>query len=91
VHIKNQSHRLPRQNHFTATAKSIVFNYFMLCDLAMSEKTKGSDDPIEIKKSSIDTREYLGFEMDNGLTILLINDPGTDKSAVSLSVAAGKF
>ncbi|CAH1739015.1 unnamed protein product [Aphis gossypii] len=57
--------------------------------LAMSDKVERRVDDIE--KSIGDSRIYRGLEMKNGLTALLISDPDTDKSAVSLSVAVGSL
>jgi insulysin len=44
-----------------------------------------------IKKSPSDQRNYRGLKLNNDLTILLINDPNTNVSAASLSVAIGKL
>lgn len=53
----------------------------------MSAKVKQRIDNIE--KSIGDSRIYRGLVLNNGLTVLLISDPDTDKSAASLSVAVG--
>lgn len=42
-----------------------------------------------ILKSEQDTREYRGLVLDNGLKVILISDPQTDKSAAALSVQVG--
>lgn len=42
-----------------------------------------------ILKSEQDTRDYRGLVLDNGLKVILISDPQTDKSAASLSVQVG--
>ncbi|CAG9536896.1 unnamed protein product [Cercopithifilaria johnstoni] len=42
-----------------------------------------------IIKSNEDKREYRGLELTNGLRVLLISDPKTDKSAASLDVNVG--
>lgn len=42
-----------------------------------------------ITKSEQDTREYRGLVLDNGLSVILISDPTTDKSAAALSVKVG--
>ncbi|RCN36619.1 peptidase, M16 family [Ancylostoma caninum] len=42
-----------------------------------------------IYKSPEDQREYRGLELTNGLKVLLISDPTTDKSAAALDVNAG--
>ncbi|KAK6757615.1 hypothetical protein RB195_015435 [Necator americanus] len=42
-----------------------------------------------IYKSPEDQREYRGLELTNGLKVLLVSDPTTDKSAAALDVNAG--
>lgn len=44
----------------------------------------------EFIKSEGDKRSYRGLELDNGMKVLLISDPETDKSAASLDVHVGK-
>lgn len=39
-----------------------------------------------ILKSEQDTREYRGLVLDNGMRVVVISDPQTDKSAAALSV-----
>ncbi|ETN72380.1 hypothetical protein NECAME_18889, partial [Necator americanus] len=41
-----------------------------------------------IYKSPEDQREYRGLELTNGLRVLLVSDPTTDKSAAALDVNA---
>ncbi|KAF0751792.1 Uncharacterized protein FWK35_00013743 [Aphis craccivora] len=55
----------------------------------MSEPIKQRYD--DIRKSSSDSRNYRGLKLSNDLTVLLINDPNTDISAASLSVAVGNL
>uniref|UniRef100_A0A915PZQ4 Insulin-degrading enzyme n=1 Tax=Setaria digitata TaxID=48799 RepID=A0A915PZQ4_9BILA len=43
----------------------------------------------DIVKSKEDKREYRGLELTNGLRVLLISDPKTDKSAASMDVNVG--
>jgi len=43
----------------------------------------------DISKSAEDKRSYCGLELNNGLKILLISDPSTDKSAAALDVHVG--
>ncbi|KAL1122671.1 hypothetical protein AAG570_002998 [Ranatra chinensis] len=43
-----------------------------------------------ILKSAEDKRIYRGLELNNGMKVLLISDPTTDKSAAALSVGIGK-
>lgn len=43
-----------------------------------------------IVKSEEDQREYRALVLENGLKVLLISDPVTDKSAAALDVHIGK-
>lgn len=40
---------------------------------------------------AIDDRDYRYFRLDNGLQVLLVSDPATDKAAASLAVNVGSF
>ncbi|XP_053683115.1 insulin-degrading enzyme [Sabethes cyaneus] len=42
-----------------------------------------------ITKSQQDNRNYRGLQLENGLKVLLISDPTTDKSAAAMSVQVG--
>lgn len=42
-----------------------------------------------ITKSPEDKREYRGLELANGIKVLLISDPTTDKSSAALDVHIG--
>jgi len=53
---------------------------------AMSAVKRSYDD---IAKSEEDKRCYRGLELDNGLKVLLISDPTTDKSSAALDVHIG--
>lgn len=44
---------------------------------------------VEIVKSPSDHRDYLAFELDNGMKVLVISDLGADKAAASLEVQVG--
>lgn len=43
----------------------------------------------DIKKSEQDKRLYRGIQLDNGMKVLLVSDPTTDKSAACLSCEIG--
>ena len=43
----------------------------------------------EVIKSPHDERSYRALELANGMRILLVSDPATDRAAVSLSVRVG--
>lgn len=45
----------------------------------------------KILKSPADDRQYRFLTLDNGLKVLLVSDPKTDKAAASLSVEVGSF
>ena len=45
----------------------------------------------DIIKSIEDKRDYKAFILDNGLKVLLISDPETDKSAAALDVNIGSM
>lgn len=46
---------------------------------------------VAIKRSPSDDRAYRYLVLDNGLQVLLISDPNTDKSAASMNVNVGSF
>ena len=43
-----------------------------------------------IVKSAEDKRMYRGLELNNGMTILLISDPTTEKAAAAMDVNIGR-
>lgn len=43
----------------------------------------------EVIKSPNDSREYRALVLDNGMKVLLVSDPGTEKAAASVDVNAG--
>lgn len=43
-----------------------------------------------IIKSEEDKREYRGLQLENGMKVLLVSDPLTDKSAAAIEVNVGK-
>jgi insulysin len=48
-----------------------------------------SSSSVEVKKSQEDARLYRGMILDNGLKVLLVSDPTTDKAAAALDVHIG--
>jgi insulysin len=44
-----------------------------------------------IEKPKIDVRQYRGVRLSNGLRVLLISDPKTDKGAAALDVNVGSL
>jgi len=59
----------------------------MMSEVSVSLKVNKVID--NIVKSPEDARLYRGLELKNGMKILLISDPTTDKSAASLDVHIG--
>ena len=49
----------------------------------------GPDATADVSKSPRDTRTYRALTLDNGLQVLLVSDPETDKAAASVDVNAG--
>lgn len=52
------------------------------------KKVYGNDD---ITKSPADDRTYRCLELINGMTVFLVSDPNTDRSAAALDVHIGKY
>lgn len=46
-------------------------------------------DPMEIKRSPEDLREYRALSLANGLRAVVVHDPGSEKAAAALSVEVG--
>lgn len=46
---------------------------------------------LDIEKSASDKRSYQGLKLPNGLKVMLISDPSTDKAAASLDVNVGSL
>ena len=44
---------------------------------------------VEVTKSPNDDRAYRGMVLNNGMKVLLVSDPSTDKSAAALDVRVG--
>lgn len=44
-----------------------------------------------IIKSTEDKREYRGLELCNGMKVILVSDPTTDKSAAAMCVNVGRY
>jgi len=55
---------------------------------AMASVAKCYEHP-DIIKSNADKRKYRGLELKNGMKILLVSDPDTDKSSVAMDVHIG--
>ena len=44
---------------------------------------------VDVVKSEGDKRDYKGLVLDNGMKIILVSDPSTDKAAAALDVNIG--
>eukprot|EP00163_Fabomonas_tropica_P027322 TRINITY_DN5224_c0_g1_i2.p1 TRINITY_DN5224_c0_g1~~TRINITY_DN5224_c0_g1_i2.p1 ORF type:complete len:130 (+),score=9.67 TRINITY_DN5224_c0_g1_i2:109-498(+) len=66
-----------------AVTRPLYYNYFTTRAFVTMAPT--------IVKSENDSREYLGFTLDNNLRVICVSDPTTDKSAAALDVAVGHF
>jgi protease-3 len=66
---------------------AIVLGTLMAC----GGETVQSESPIVINKSPNDERDYAAVTLDNGLKVLMVSDPTTEKSAAALSVGVGAF
>lgn len=58
------------------------------CTSLMSKFSTNANQPIA---SPNDKNEYLNFELNNGLKVLVISDPTADKAAASMNIAAGSY
>jgi insulysin len=44
---------------------------------------------VSIAKASEDKRDYRGLQLENGLKVILVSDPTTDKAAAAMDVNVG--
>ncbi|KRX76897.1 Insulin-degrading enzyme [Trichinella sp. T6] len=83
--------RLPHSNTLFRKHSKVFFSLSrsnsMLNESAKFIKHRNDN----IIQSPEDKRSYRGLELNNGLKVLLISDPKTDKAAASLDVSAGDF
>ena len=61
---------------------SVIFVFFVSCLISSGAFA-------QLQKSPNDHREYRSFELENRLTVLVISDPKTERSAASMSVQVG--
>lgn len=68
-----------------------LFVIFAGCSNEVSEKAPDSvtATPSNIIKSPNDLRDYRALKLDNGLDVMLVSDPETDKAAASVDVYVG--
>jgi len=76
--------------------KKLVYVFFLAlmlltlsaCTSLMSKFSSNAQQPIA---SPNDKNDYLSFELNNGLKVLVISDPTADKAAASMNIAAGSY
>ena len=69
-------------NHFTSIFKLILLLLLLLGTAVQAE---------EILKSPNDNRDYAAVTLANGLRVILVSDPDTDKAAASLDINIGYY
>ena len=62
---------------------SLLFFCVVLCSVSSGLSAAG------IITSPLDDRQYLAHQLSNGIQVLLISDPSTDKAAASLDINRG--
>jgi len=77
------------QAHNGSIAPSLLANTLQKSSLSTMAGVKVIED--SITKSAEDKRCYRGLELDNGMKVLLISDPTTDKSAAAMDVHIGSM
>lgn len=82
------------QSGFRCTSLLVIFSLVAGCQLAKFKTPQSKGAPLTTTKASmqvseIDTRAYRAVTLDNGLEVLLISDPTTDKAAAAMDVAVG--
>ncbi|ROS05452.1 secreted Zn-dependent insulinase-like peptidase [Sinobacterium caligoides] len=75
-----------RLNTAVTTWVTLILTTFLLVACGSNGLGGGS---VEVVKSPNDSRDYRYLQLDNGLKVLLISDPTTDKSAAALDVEVG--
>lgn len=82
------------QSGFRSTSLLVLFSLVAGCQLAKFKTPQSEGAPLTTTKASmqvseIDTRAYRAVTLDNGLEVLLISDPSTDKAAAAMDVGVG--
>lgn len=77
---------------FRFTSGTLLLSLLLIggCQSLMTPKPDSQqEEEVEVIKSENDQREYRALELDNGLRVLLISDPDTDKASAAMDVAVG--
>ncbi len=87
------SNSLSRKNFSRFSAVVLLICFLVACAQPFSASHQSGAGVVArveaIPKSPNDRRDYRALELDNGLKVLLITDPDTDKAAASMDVNAG--
>lgn len=82
-----------RKAKFAAKMKTTLTSNAPIANMTGTSIQSGDSTSFErsndITKSAQDSREYRGLKLSNGMKIILVSDPTTDRSAAALSVAVG--
>lgn len=77
---------------FLVVRSSLRFKSFSRCLSSMASKhVKATIHHDKIIKSPQDKRQYRGLELNNGLKVMMISDPDTDKSAAAMDINIGSM
>lgn len=83
-------HRLFSNRHSEIVANMSLRNKSTLPSIKVEMADSGKFERVNnIAKSQQDNRDYRGLKLANGLKVLLISDPSTDKAAAALTVDVG--
>ncbi|XP_058128643.1 insulin-degrading enzyme [Anopheles coustani] len=87
VDVSKRQVRFALKMNTTLTSKAPLSN--MTATAIQSSNNTSFERSNDITKSAQDSREYRGLKLSNGMKIVLVSDPTTDRSAAALSVAVG--
>ena len=76
---------------------ALIMSGFFGCAISKEASTNtltsgtNADEPISVRKSPNDNRDYRYLVLPNKMRVLLVSDPSTDKAAAALSIYRGSF
>ncbi len=59
--------------------------------LWLYQPAEADENPSNIVVSDFETREFQTYQLDNGLKVLVVSDPGSEKAAAALNVSVGSW
>jgi insulysin len=77
------------QRGFTRTGLILLISLASACQLLEQKGSPLTDSADSIRTSEIDQRAYRSLELPNGLLVLLVSDPQSDKAAAAMDVGVG--